>query len=70
MPAGVAVTVQSAATFPDPDAAGSTTLTSVISAGWSLLSMVHVTFSPSAMVSTPPAVTGAALPVHVQSLAR
>ena len=39
---GVAVSVQSAGTRPDPDAAGSTTLVSVSVAGWSVLVIVHV----------------------------
>src|SRR3954451_17888678 len=67
---GVAVTVQSAGTFPDPDAAGSTTFTSVRWAGRSSLSIEQLTFSPRATVTAPVAVTGVALPSHSQVLAR
>ena len=46
MATGVAVSVQSAGTLPDPVAAGSTTFVNVRCAGWSVLVIVHVALSP------------------------
>ena len=48
---GVAVSVQSEGTFPDPAAAPSTTLARVRVAGWSVFVMVHVAASPAASVT-------------------
>ena len=44
---GVAVSVQSAGTLPEPDAAASTILVRVSCAGWSSLSIVHVADVPT-----------------------
>ena len=50
---GVAVSVQSAGTFPEPEAAPSTTLARVRVAGWSVFVIVHVAASPAASVTVP-----------------
>ncbi len=47
MPTGVAVSVQSDGTRPEPDATGSTTFTSVSVAGWSVLVIVQVAALPT-----------------------
>jgi hypothetical protein len=64
MATGVAVTVQSAGTFDEPDPAASTTLARVNVAGRSVLVIVQVTSSPTARSSAPPAVTGVVLPAQ------
>ena len=64
MPTGVAVSVQSAGTRPEPDATGSTTFTSVSAAGWSVLVIVQVAASPTLRVTVPAAGSVAVAPVH------
>ena len=61
---GVAVSVQSAGTLPEPEAAGSTTLTSVSVAGWSLLLIVHVAASPGPTVTVAAAGSDDVAPEH------
>ena len=67
MATGVAVTVQSAGTFPEPEPSASTTLAKVSVAGLSVLVIVQVMFSPTATSTMPPAVTGVALPVQTHA---